>query len=121
MVEACIGDFKGADWCFVVAMHLGGLPWDATPCHSRTFLFVAKYLMVPAQPLTYINLNISDGTAPRELATTVRFIYGGLKSTVHDQACPQIMDWYESATLFFTNEATWPKFAQLHPSMKSAW
>ncbi len=31
MVEACVWGIKGSNICFVVAMHLGGLAWDAAP------------------------------------------------------------------------------------------
>ncbi len=29
MVEVCVWDIKGSSTCLVVAMHLGGLAWDA--------------------------------------------------------------------------------------------
>ncbi len=32
MVEAYVGGMKCFNRCFVVAMHLGGLPWDALSC-----------------------------------------------------------------------------------------
>ncbi len=41
MVEACVGGMKFFNRCFVVVMHLGGLPWDAASCPLVNILLQA--------------------------------------------------------------------------------
>ncbi len=41
MVEACVGGIKCLNRCFVVAIHLDGLPWDAASCPLANILLQA--------------------------------------------------------------------------------
>ncbi len=41
LVEACVGGIKCLNRCFVVAIHLGGLPWDAASCPLANILLQA--------------------------------------------------------------------------------